>query len=386
MSTNKLLLPKQLMAVHKFWEDYDLLNYSSLKKLLLDTDSDKQSMHRYGFIYDLLFNSVALKKQDKLNILEIGVSKFGDGSLHAWQNSGIVKRCVGIDTMEYQGVLNDKAVFYKLDAYNSDTIDHLKEIEGILFDIIIDDGTHKAPDQSWFLDHYTELLSEHGYLICEDVSSLELIVEQCESENVFCVDGWGNRGIQVKSYNKDPNLYMHDERLLIKSKSEPIADSKKHEYKKHILRLPDFECEKYDRHSTELAVSVPLFHSELDTQYAKFDVERFQEVHCRGAIWAAMSLIKNSDLGDNGTPLYFHIEDKAWDYALPVFKKFKVPQDWLRKVSVPTVEHEYKINKTHFGKKYIPLLDDGIDSEVLLILDSDAFTCCNKDQLKFMIN
>ena len=359
-----------------------MIGYDSLKDILLDTDSDKQSVHRYGFLYDLLFNSLALKKQDQLNILEIGVSKFGNGSLSAWQQSDLVKRAVGIDVIDYKGQMYDKGVFYKLDAYSADTVTYLKEIEGAIFDIIIDDGIHQQESQRWFLDNYSDLLVEGGYLICEDVSSLKLITEQCENDNVFCVDGWANRGISVKSYNNDKNLYSHDERILIKAKSVKLTDVKKHESKQHIAKLPDIAFPDYERNSTELAVSIPLFYSDLDTQYDAFDVQRFQDIHCKGAVWAGMSFIHNSDLGDRGTPIYFHIEDKAWDYAMPVFEKYEVPSEWIRKITAPTAENEYNVNKTHFGKKFIPLLDTEIDADVLLILDSDAFTLATGDKLK----
>ena len=355
--------------------------YSPIKDLLLQSDSDKQSGHRYGFFYELLLNSLFLKKQRQLNILEIGVSVYGNGSLFTWQNSDLIKRCVGIDILDYHGNLNDKSVFYKLDAYDEDTIYYLQETEGILFDVIIDDGTHKHEDQEWFFEHYLTLLQEEGYLVCEDVSSLKFINKMCQQDNVFCFDGWANRKLNIKSFNQDPNLYFHKERILVMCKHKDITDGKTHEYKKHILQLPDIECHEYDRLSKELAVSIPLFHSELDTQYKEFDVDRFQEIHVKGAIWSGLSFVHNTDLSDKGTPLYFHVEDKVFNYAKPVFDRFKIPEDWIKKVSVPSVNLEYKINKTHFGKKFIPLLDKSIDPDVLLILDSDLFTCTDSSKL-----
>ena len=90
-----------------------------------------------------------------------------------------------------------------------------------------------------------------------------------------------------------------------------------------------------------------------------------------------MSLLKNSDLGDNGVPLYFHIEDKIFDDALPVFKEFGIPESWCRKITAPVseTEPELKVNKTQFGKTYLGLLDDEIDTDILMLLDSDFFTC-----------
>ena len=353
-----------------------------IKDLLLQTDSSKQSKHRYGFIYDLLFAWISSEKQDKLNVLEVGVSIYGNGSLYAWQNSEQVKRAVGIDKRAYHGELNEKAVFYEMDAYSEDTVNQLLEVEGAIFDLIIHDGIAEPAPQEWFLEKYEALLSENGVLVCEDVSALKLINKFVDDDTAFLIDGWGNIGNRIRSYNSDKNLYTHCERMLIKSKT-PINDYKTHEYKKHILQLPDAtEFPVSERDSTELAVSVPLFYSELDTQYKPFDVERFQNVHVKGAVWAGMSLLHNSDLADRGVPLYFHIEDKAWDYAKPVFERYQIPQSWCRQITIPEATLNYKVGKTQFGKTFLTLLDDELDPDILLVLDSDIFTLCTGEKLK----
>ena len=345
----------------------------SIKDLFIESNSDKQSGHRYGFIYDLLFTKVFTQKGEKLSVLEIGVSAYGDGSLKAYADSEMAKHVVGIDVEDYRGKLTDKMRFHKLDAYTKESVAYLKGIEGT-FDIIIDDGTHIHEHQEFFLEHYTDLLTDNGLLVCEDVSSVKLINEQCQNDDIFFFDGWGNREVKLKSF-ESPELYKHNERILIKAKSEKLTDAKRHENKAHIVQLPVVKFEDYERVSTELAVSVPLFHPELDS----YNATRFQDVHVKGAIWAGLSLIKNSDLGDQGVPLYFHIEDKVWDDAMPVFKAFDVPKDWCRKMvlpKTPDADCELKVTtKPQFGKSWMGLTDEGIDPDVLLILDSDLFTC-----------
>ena len=49
----------------------------SIKDLLMQTSSDKQSGHRYGWIYDLIFTKVYHQNNRKLRVLEIGVSEWG---------------------------------------------------------------------------------------------------------------------------------------------------------------------------------------------------------------------------------------------------------------------------------------------------------------------
>lgn len=351
----------------------------SIKDLLIDSNSDKQSGHRYGFLYDLLFTKVFMAKGDTLRVLEIGVSEYGDGSLWAYAQSDLVARVVGVDVQPYPGTISDKLRFYEIDAYQPDTIALLKKLEGS-FDIIIDDGTHREEHQAFFLEHYTELLADGGLLVCEDVTSVELINAQCSRADVFFFDGWGNREVQLQAFS-DPKLYQHCERMLIKSKSEKLTDGKRHENKPHIARLPVVQFGDYERSSTELAISVPLFHPELDS----YDADRFRDVHCKGAVWAALSLLKNSDLGERGVPVYFHIEDKVWDDAMPVFKAFGVPESWCRQMALPSVpDVALKVtSKPQFGKSWMGLRDTEIDPDVLLILDSDIFLCTTDKKFAF---
>ena len=120
---------------------------------LKKSNSNKQSMHRYGFIYDLLFTRLYAQKQEALNLLEIGVSEYVDGSfsLYAWGNAEIIKRAVGIDLKSYPGEMTEKMVFYELDAYTCETVDYLREVEGSKFDVIIHDGVAKKENQPFFL-------------------------------------------------------------------------------------------------------------------------------------------------------------------------------------------------------------------------------------------
>ena len=340
--------------------------------LLKNSNSNKQSIHRYGFLYDLLFSNVFNKVKRPLNVLEIGVSLYGESSFGVWADIDFVGRVVGIDIDPYIGKKSEKMAFYQMDAYDDLTIDHLMEVENTKFDIIIHDGIAKYHNQKIFLDNYIKLLSSDGYLICEDIGDLRLINEYASDDTAFIIDGWGNRGIEISSWTNDSRLYLHQERILIKAKDEKINAAQIHENKPHIIALPEFKVEDYDRTSTELAISVPLFHPEFKT----FNVDRFKDVHCKGAIWAGLSFIKNSDLAENGVPLYFHIEDEVWDIAMEVFDKFNVPENWCRKMKIEGDRPERGSNtKPSFGKLHMALLDHEIDPEVLLILDSDFFTC-----------
>lgn len=357
--------------------------FDSIKDLLIDSGSDKQSAHRYGFMYDLLCSRLYALKGKPLNVMEIGVSEYEGGSPFAFCRSEMVGRFVGIDTHDFQETPPAKAEFYTLDAYCHESVNTLLETEGAKFDLIIDDGDHEYASQKFFLENYIDLLADNGLLVCEDVTSVELIRECYGDSHIFMFDGWMNRGTRINRL-ESPNAHDHTERMIIKSKSYPLTDYKTHEYKAHIRNLPVIAFPEYDYTSKELAVTVPLFHSDNDTNYKPFDVKRFQEIHVKGAIWAVMSFVHNSDLADNGVPAYFHVEDKVWDAAKEVFDEFQVPNRCIKRMRAPLKERtsDPAVTRALFGKMYLPLTDESIDADTFLIMNSDFFTCTRGEKLK----
>ena len=349
------------------------MKYCDIENQLKRTLSDKATLHSYGFIYNMLFNSVASKQGRKIDVLEIGISRWVPSSLDAWANTDIVNLAVGIDIEDYKYEPSENKHFYKANAYLKETIRFLEK-QGYKFDIIIDDGSHEVKHQRFFLDNYHTLLNDGGYLVCEDVHDINFVIEQCKNQNVFCFDGWANQDHRTYDYENE-TVVTHNERILIRSKEGfGYTDVDVTETKPHIPRLPVIPVKDYKRDNTELAISVPLFYSEIDSHFEKFNAKRFQDVHAKGAIWAGLSMLHNTDLIANGVPLYFHIEDKVWDIVKPVFDDFQVPEDWIKVIeNVPTDELPKKLRKAQFGKKHIPFLDDTIDPDVLMILDSDAF-------------
>lgn len=150
----------------------------------------------------------------------------------------------------------------------------------------------------------------------------------------------------------------------------------------HISDLPYVEVpSQYSRDSELLSISIPMFYSK--TGYSShfddiqtFNEEKFKYSIVKGAVWSAISLLTNTDFGDNGVGVYFHIEDKIYDLTVEELRKYKVPEDWIRKTTFPEFEPEY----THpdegspcFGKKFGILLDEDINTEVKMIFDADAF-------------
>ena len=152
--------------------------------------------------------------------------------------------------------------------------------------------------------------------------------------------------------------------------------------KPHLTNLPiiDFgEIEQGD--NTKFSVSIPIFASPLDTDREVFDDKNVKDFHVRGAVWCAISLIHNTDLHDNGIPIYFHIEDKIFDIACEGFEQFNVPKHMIRKITPDKSESD--LQDVLFGKKYLCLLDDEIETDAWFICDSDAFVCKENGKMKW---
>ena len=148
-----------------------LMEYIS--EYLNNSCSDKQKAHRYGTFYDMVFSVLFQAIQCRpLNVLEIGVSKFSNrngkpGSGHAFSEFPLVKKFVGIDTMDLDMPFSKKGVFIQSDAYSDEALKQIKVHAP--FHILIDDGSHRVDSQVYFLKNYAEFRAPNSAIICEDV-------------------------------------------------------------------------------------------------------------------------------------------------------------------------------------------------------------------------
>jgi hypothetical protein len=153
--------------------------------------SDKNTFHKYGEAYNLIFNSQYLKQNRPLKVLEVGISLFGEGSVGPFSSIPFVEKYVGIDNQPYQGTpKGEKIVLYagpQYDAYKQSTIDFLKEKEEG-FDIIIDDGPHTWESQEYFLRNYDQLLNSGGVLVCEDIHDYHNLLHLKHELSLYILD------------------------------------------------------------------------------------------------------------------------------------------------------------------------------------------------------
>ena len=159
--------------------------------------------------------------------------------------------------------------------------------------------------------------------------------------------------------------------------------------KEHIKALPDIKVQTdVPRESELVSLSIPIFKSERGLganfdENKRFDEELFKSTVLKGAAWAAQSIIANTDLCENGMPIYFHVEDVVYDMTQQILGRFGIPEEWIRKTSFPDPEH--KMDHWLTGKKLYHLCDATDESLIKVIWDSDVFVYrkFNSDKLKW---
>ena len=144
---------------------------------IIDNDrTDKNTLHSYLDLYQSLFNN---KKNTAKNILEIGI--FKGGSIKLWSEFFINATIYGIDVMDLNAnchdIINKENIilYEKSDAYDYNIFNEKFLNKNIKFDVMIDDGPHTLETMIQFIKLYSQLMTDDGILIVEDVQSIEWI-------------------------------------------------------------------------------------------------------------------------------------------------------------------------------------------------------------------
>ena len=149
-----------------------------------NSTSDKNHTHKYAVVYDYIINSHYLQKEDKLDMLEIGI-RLGD-SIDVWDKSPQINKIIGVDITskekyEKELIENNKKwnfsdnveLIQGINGYEEDVAEKFKN-EGKSFDLILDDGDHMFDSQLKFFNNYYDLLNPGGVLMCEDITQTYL--------------------------------------------------------------------------------------------------------------------------------------------------------------------------------------------------------------------
>lgn len=144
----------------------------SLEEIVDNSRTDKNTTHSYLPLYQkLLIN----KKKTAKNVLEVGI-QFG-GSIKLWNDFFTNAYIYGLDIMNsqqiWEGIKNKEKIILhtSTDAYNNDFFTTHLLNKNIKCDFILDDGPHTLESMKQFIKLYSQIMTDDGILIIEDVQS-----------------------------------------------------------------------------------------------------------------------------------------------------------------------------------------------------------------------
>jgi methylase of polypeptide subunit release factors len=161
----------------------------SLEELVDNRITDKNTVHSYLPLYEHLLKS---KKESAKNVLEIGIGDGGQGitnggSILLWhkyfKNATIYALDICPLEFVWDGIKNnDKIILHtSSDAYNEEFFNTHFLNNNIQFDFMLDDGPHSLESMKTFIKLYSQIMTEDGILIIEDVQSwdwIEILVNE----------------------------------------------------------------------------------------------------------------------------------------------------------------------------------------------------------------
>jgi cephalosporin hydroxylase len=152
------------------------------KLMLMDyvdnSRTDKNTVHSYLPLYQQVLKN---KRYTAKNVLEIGICL--GGSIKLWHDFFPSATVYGLDIMHINNVwplLTTKErikLYTSIDAYDYDFFKANFLDKNIKCDFIIDDGPHTLESMKQFIRFYSQLLTEDGILIIEDVQSYDWVDE-----------------------------------------------------------------------------------------------------------------------------------------------------------------------------------------------------------------
>ncbi len=180
-----------------------------LAELFRKYGSDKD-LNGYSQIYFTLFDKM---KDMELNFLEIGIGTMIPGahssmvgyapahykpgaSLRAWRDFMPKARIIGLDIqIDTQFDNEERIETYLCYSVGKDEVSQWYEkMDGLMLDVILDDGSHIASDQLGTLSNFYPMLKPGGIYIIEDVvensplsTNPKSIEERCNGDPFFFV-------------------------------------------------------------------------------------------------------------------------------------------------------------------------------------------------------
>lgn len=152
---------------------------TTLQELVNNRLTDKNTTHAYLGLYQRLLSG---RKESAKNVLEVGIGDLypkNGGSIKLWRDFFENAKVYGLDILGPDRVIdeikNDERIvlFMNVNAYDKGFFDSEFLSKGMKFDFMLDDGPHTLESMSTFIELYSQLLTDDGILIIEDIPETE---------------------------------------------------------------------------------------------------------------------------------------------------------------------------------------------------------------------
>jgi hypothetical protein len=147
-----------------------------MEKMIDNSRTDKNTTHSYLPLYQKLLKN---KRETAKNVLEVGIHM--GGSIKLWSDYFTNATVYGLDIIHIDDMWeciknNEKIILYtSTDAYNDEFfINHFLN-RNMRFDFMLDDGPHTLESMRQFIKLYSQIMTDDGILIIEDVQSWDWI-------------------------------------------------------------------------------------------------------------------------------------------------------------------------------------------------------------------
>jgi len=147
-----------------------------LSSLVDNTRTDKNTEHSYLDLYQELLCS---RQHSAKTVLEIGIHR--GGSIKLWYDFFPNAIIHALDILHSDIIANDLKnndriqLYTSTDAYDEAFFKKTFIDKNLKFDFMLDDGPHTLETQKEFIRLYSQLMTDDGILIIEDVQSIEWI-------------------------------------------------------------------------------------------------------------------------------------------------------------------------------------------------------------------
>jgi hypothetical protein len=144
----------------------------SLIELVDNTRTDKNTTHSYLPLYQQLLEK---KKETAKHVLEVGI--YSGGSIQLWSDFFTNAHVYGLDIMNRSHVWNrlltnpNITIYANQNAYDEVFFKNTFLDKGIRCDFMLDDGPHTLESMKQFIRLYSQIMTDDGILIIEDVQN-----------------------------------------------------------------------------------------------------------------------------------------------------------------------------------------------------------------------